>query len=142
MSTPVPGGAADRAARALRVTLLVTAGACLGLGAMGLALALLTGTDSSALWPGLTLLALGQLVALVAAAVAGTGLRRVLAGAPPREVTTRVRARLGHLSTALVALLAVAAAGWILARPSAVVAVLACALVSVQLAVVLRLLRR
>ncbi|MFH5821969.1 hypothetical protein [Georgenia sp. AZ-5] len=133
--------AVARAVRALRTTLMVCAGACLALGAMGLAIALLTGTGGPVL-PGLTMLAAGQSVALAAAAVAGLGLRRVLRGAEPHAVTTAVRARLGTCERVLAAALVLGGAGWVALRPGAVVAVVACALVSAQLAVVLHLLRR
>ena len=141
VSTAPPEDAVARAARALRVALLVCAGACVVLGLMGAALALLTG-DDAALWPGLTLLGAGQLAGLVGAAVAGLGLRRVLTGSAPRDVTPRVRSTLGRLGTTLGAVLVIGAAAWILVRPSAWVAVLACALVSAQLVAVLRFLRR
>ncbi|MCK6209769.1 hypothetical protein KZX45_04345 [Georgenia sp. EYE_87] len=141
MSTAPPEGAVARAARALRIALLVCAGACVALGLMGAGLALLT-RDDAALWPGLTLLGVGQLAGLAGATVAGLGLRRVLTGSAPRDVTPRVRATLGRLGTVLGAVLVTGAAAWILARPSAWVAVLACALVSAQLVAVLRFLRR
>ena len=132
----------DRAVRALRTTLGVSAAACLALGAMGLAITLLTGTDSPALWPGVSLLAVGQLVMLVAVGAAGSGLRAVLRGAEPRPVTTQVRATLGVLRTVLAVALVVGVIAWILVRPSAVVAVVACGLVAAQGAVALHLLRR
>lgn len=141
VSTAPPEDAVARAVRALRITLLVCAGACVVLGLMGAALVLLTGDDSS-LWPGLTLLGAGQLVGLLGAATAGLGLRRVLTGTEPQVVTPRVRAALGGLSTTLAVVLAVGAVAWIVARPSAWVAVLACALVSAQLVALLRFLRR
>ncbi|WP_143427032.1 hypothetical protein [Georgenia soli] len=142
MSTAPPEDAAvARAVRALRITLLVCAGACVALGLMGAALVLLT-ADSGALWPGLTLLAAGQVAGLLGAAAAGLGLRRVLTGTEPQPVTRRVRATLGRLGTALAVALAAGAAVWIVVRPTAWVAILACALVSAQLVVVLRFLRR
>ncbi|GAA1653782.1 hypothetical protein [Georgenia ruanii] len=132
----------DRAVRALRIALGVSAGACLALGVMGFAVALLTGTDSPALWPGVSLLAVGQLVMLVAVGAAGSGLHAVLRGAEPRPVTTRVRATLGTLRTVLAVALVLGVTAWILVRPSAVVAVVACGLVGAQGVVALHLLRR
>ncbi|UNX54474.1 hypothetical protein MF406_16495 [Georgenia sp. TF02-10] len=138
---PPGGDRAERAVRALRTTLLVCAGTCLALGVLGLALTVLT-TGSATRWPGLSLLATGQLLALVAAAGAWAGLRRVLAGAPPAAVTAGVRRLLRVLRTVLVVLLVAGVVGWLVARPSAAVAVVACALVSGQAAVVLHLLQR
>ncbi|WP_127132073.1 hypothetical protein [Georgenia sp. SYP-B2076] len=134
--------AAARAASVLRTTLAGCVGACLALGVMGLALTALTGADGAVAWPGVSLLGLGQLLALVAAAVAGWGLRRVLAGDAPRAVTARVRSALGRVEQALLVLLALGALAWVVARPEATVAILACALVSAQVAAVLHLLRR
>jgi hypothetical protein len=140
VSTAPPEETVARAVRALRIALLVCAGACVVLGLMGAALVLLT-DDDALLWPGLTLLGLGQLAGLVGAAVASLGLRRVLTGSDPREVTPRVRATLGRLSIVLGVVLAIGAVAWIVVRPSAWVAVVACALVSVQLVALLRFLR-
>jgi len=140
-TAPPEEAAVARAVRALRTTLLVCAGVCVALGLMGAALVLLT-DDTRSLWPGLTLLAAGQVAGLLAAVSAGLGLRRVLTGTEPHRVTPRVRAALGRLGTALAAALAVGATAWIVLRPSAWVAVLACALVSAQVVAVLRFLRR
>jgi hypothetical protein len=141
VSLPAPPSPTDRAVRALRTTLLVCAGACVALGVMGLAVALLT-QDAAALWPGASLLGAGQLAMLVAAAVAGLGLRAVLRGDEPRPVTTRVRGHLATVRTVLLVVLALGVVAWIVARPSAVVAVVACGLVSAQAAVLLHLLKR
>ncbi|TRW43437.1 hypothetical protein [Georgenia yuyongxinii] len=141
MSLPDPASPTGRAVRALRTTLLACAGACFALGVMGVAVALLT-EDTSALWPGATLLGAGQLAMLVAAAVAGLGLRAVVRGAEPRPVTTRVRRHLATVRTVLAVVLALGVVAWIVVRPSAVVAVVATGLVSAQAAVLLHLLRR
>ncbi|WP_448073495.1 hypothetical protein [Georgenia yuyongxinii] len=141
MTLPDPASPAGRAVRALRTTLQVSAGACVALGIMGLAVALLT-EDTSALWPGATLLGAGQLAMLVAAAVAALGLRAVVRGAEPRPVTTRVRGHLATVRTVLAVVLALGVVAWILVRPSAVVAIVASGLVSAQAAVLLHLLKR
>ncbi|WP_341360204.1 hypothetical protein V5H98_02975 [Georgenia sp. M64] len=136
-----PAEPAVRATRALRTTLLATAGASVALGVLGLLVAVLT-SGSSTMWPGVSLFAVGQLVALTAAALTWRGLRRVVAGAAPRTVTTAVRSWLGRLAVAELVLLAVVAGAWLLLRPEAVVAVVACVLVSAQLAALLHVLRR
>lgn len=140
-TAPPEDTAVARAVRALRTTLVACAGACVALGLMGAALVLLT-EDSGTLWPGLSLLAAGQVAGLLGAVAAGLGLRQVLTGTEPRPITRRVRAVLGHLGTVLAVALGAGAAAWILARPTAWVAVLACALVSAQVVVLLRFLRR
>lgn len=127
--------------RALRTTLLATAGASVVLGALGLLVAALT-SGSSAMGPAVSLFAVGQLVALAAAALTWRGLRRVGAGAEPRPVTTVVRSWLGRLAVTELVGLAVVAAAWLWLRPETVVAVVACVLVSAQLAAVLHVLRR
>lgn len=133
--------ATTRAARALRITLTATAAACIVLGVIGLAVAMLAGSDDEVLWPGLSLLALAQLVALLAAGTAGWGLRRLVRGAEPRAVTARVRATLRVLEHALLVLLVLGAAAWIVVRPAAAVSAVSCAVVGAQLALVLHLLR-
>ncbi len=126
--------------RALRIALAVTAGACVGLGGLGAALVLLSGEVDP--WPGLSLLLLAQAVTLVAAAVTGLGLRRVLRGGESRAVTRGVRAAYDWLASVLGALLVLGVTAWMLARPDAWLAVCACALVGAQAIVVLRYLRR
>ncbi|GAA4418509.1 hypothetical protein GCM10023169_08170 [Georgenia halophila] len=129
-----------RAVRALRTALLVTAGACVALGILGASLVLLSGATDP--WPGLTLLLTGQVVALVAALVSAVGLRRVLRGDERGAVTARVRSAYGVLASVLAALLIAGVTGWVLVRPDAWLAVVACALLTAQLVAVLRYLRR
>lgn len=130
-----------RSARALRITLVATAAACIVLGLIGLGVALLAGSDDEVMWPGLSLLALAQAVALVATGAAGWGLRRLLRGDEARHVTDRVRAVLRVLEIVLLVLLVVGAVVWIVARPATTVAVVSSAVVGAQVALVLHILR-
>ncbi|MFC7407052.1 hypothetical protein [Georgenia alba] len=133
-------GPGSRAATALRTALIATAGACVGLGVLGAALVLLSGDTDP--WPGLSLLLAGQATALVAAVVSGIGLRRVLTGSAPQGVTPWVRRTLSRLVPVLLAVLVTGVAAWIALRPGAWLAVVTCALVTAQLAAMLRWLSR
>ncbi|MHB1064789.1 MAG: hypothetical protein ACYC1Z_09960 [Georgenia sp.] len=140
-ATSTTTAASTKAARALRITLISAAAACIVLGLIGLGIALLAGDDDEIMWPGLSLLALAQFVALIATGTAGWGLRRLRKDAEPRPVTDRVRATLRALEYALLILLVIGAAVWIVVRPSAAVSAVSSAIVGAQVALVLHLLR-
>lgn len=133
--------ATAKAARALRITLFSAAAACIVLGVIGLGIALLAGDHDEIIWPGLSLLALAQFVALIATGTAAWGLRRLVKGAEPRPVTDRVRTTLRALEYALLILLVIGAAVWIVVRPSVAVSAVSSAIVGAQVALVLHLLR-
>ncbi|MDD9207747.1 hypothetical protein PU560_14925 [Georgenia sp. 10Sc9-8] len=132
--------AVARSLRALRGALLATVGACLVLGALAVGVVVLTGTDDALLWPGLSLLAVGQLLALVAAAVVALGLRSVLVGGLPAAALARTASRLRRLARLVVVACVVGVVVWGLVRPEALVVTVACALVVAQVPAVLHVL--
>lgn len=129
-----------RSLRALRSALLATVGACLALGALAIGVVLLTGTGTALLWPGLSVLAGGQLLALVAAAVTALGLRRVLLGDEPAAALARTALGLRRLARLVLAVCVAGVVIWGVLRPEALVVTTACALVAAQAAAVLHVL--
>lgn len=97
------------------------------------------GAGSDIVVPGLTVLMVGQLVALVATAIAGWVLIRLLrrqVPGPARAVAGLSRA-LGLCARILLGVLVIAVTVWVIARPAAVLSAVLGALVAAQLAVVI-----
>lgn len=131
-----------RGIAALRAVLTTVVAGVLALGVMALALVLLVGPDSGLLWPGVSVLLVGQAVGLVAAALAGWALRQVLVGQDPARARATLARRLRPTAIALVTACLATAAGWGITHAGALVPALVCAVVAAQLAVVLEVLRR
>lgn len=147
-----------RAVRAHTRALATLAGACIVLALIGVAALSLAGADTGTppVTAGLTLLGVGQVCALVAAAVAGMGLARVLrdVGEPgsddavdavradvPRTAVRRTAARFAVLMRVTVGACVLAVTVWALADPVGLIGAVVGALVALQLVVVLALLR-
>lgn len=147
-----------RAVRAHTRALATLAGACIVLALIGVAALSFAGADTGTppVTAGLTLLGVGQVCALVAAAVAGMGLARVLrdVGEPgsddavdavradvPRTAVRRTAARFAILMRVTVGACVLAVTVWALADPAGLIGAVVGALVALQLVVVLALLR-
>lgn len=132
-----------RAIRPLRLTLLTTAGAAVAYGVLGVALTVMSGETNP--WPGVSLLLIAQAVALAGAIGAGLAWRRALEALEAPEqlpaITSRVRGLLSLLLRIHGALLILGVTVWMILRPEAWLAILACAAVAAQLLAVLRFLR-
>ncbi|ROR72426.1 hypothetical protein [Bogoriella caseilytica] len=132
-----------RAVRPLRITLLTTAGAAVAYGVLGVALTVMSGETNP--WPGVSLLLVAQAVALAGAVGAGLAWRRALQSLETPEhlpgIAAGVRGLLSLLLRIHGALLILGVTVWMIARPDAWLAILACAAVAAQLLAVLRFLR-
>lgn len=148
----------SRAVRAHTRALATLAGACVVIAVIGVAALSFAGNDlrTPPITAGLSLLGLGQLCALAGAAIAGVGLVTVLreVGEPgsddsrdavrsdlPRAITRTTAARLAVLMRITVAACVLAITVWALADGTAVVGAVVGALVTLQLVVVLAVLR-
>ncbi|MFC4554518.1 hypothetical protein [Georgenia faecalis] len=129
-----------RAVRTLRDAVVGAGAACLVLGVFAVAVVLLLGADDA--WPAVTLLGGGQVLAIVAAAVAALALRAVLAGAEPTAPLERAWRGLRLTARAVLVLCVLAAVAWVVADPGSAVSTVALALVTAQLTAVLTLLAR
>ncbi|WP_420111037.1 hypothetical protein [Pseudactinotalea sp.] len=147
-----------RAVRAHTRALVTLAVACLALAGIGTAALSLAGEDlrTPPITAGLSLLAVGQACALVAAAIAGIGLIRVLrqVGEPgsddsaaaarsnvPREAVRATAARFAILMRVVVGACVLVISVWALANTAGIVGAVVGALVTLQLVVALALLR-
>lgn len=131
-----------RAIRALRDTLVACGIACLGLGAIAMAIVALAAPTSGITWPTVTLLGGGQLLALVGAAISAIALRAALAGRPPEALLTTTRARLALLARGVLVWCVTGTTAWVIAYPATAALTLALAVVTAQLAVALLVLGR
>lgn len=156
---PVPADVViSRAVRAHTRALAGLAGACVVIAIIGVAALSFAGPDlrTPAISAGLSLLGIGQVCALAGAAVAGMGLVTVLreVGEPgsadsrdavgadlPRATTRRTAGRLAVLMRVTVAACVLAITVWALADVGALVGAIVGALVTLQLVVVLAILR-
>lgn len=156
---PVPADVLiARAVRAHTRALATMAGACLVLALIGVAALSLAGEDMTTppVTAGLTLLGVGQVCALIAAAVAGFGLARVLrdVGEPgsddsadavradiPRATVRATASRFAILMRVTVGGCVLAITVWAIANPAALLGAVVGALVTLQLVVALALLR-
>lgn len=127
---------------ALRTVLATVVAGSLGLGVVALALVMLVPAGSPLLWPGVSVLMVGQAFGLVAAGLTGWALRAVLTGADPHEHRAALGRRFRTTAIAVVAACAATALAWALVDASGLVPALVCALVAGQLAVLLEALRR
>lgn len=147
-----------RSVRAHTRALITLALACLVLAGIGAAALSLAGEDlrTPPITAGLSMLALGQVCALVAAAIAGLGLVRVLreVGEPgsdesaaaarsqvPRAAVRTTAARFAILMRVIVGACVLAISVWALADTAGIVGAVVGAVVTMQLVVALALLR-
>lgn len=132
-----------RAIRALRITLLTTAGAAVAYGVLGVGLTVMSGETNP--WPGVSMLLVSQAVALAGAVGSGLAWRRALAALETPEqlpaIASGVRGLLSLLLRIHGALLIIVVTVWMIARPDAWLAILTSAVVAAQLLAVLRFLR-
>lgn len=142
MSEAPPDVAVARGITALRAVLAIVVAGVLALGVMALALVVLVSPGSDLLWPGVSVLLVGQAVGLVAAAFAGWALRAVLVGQEPARARAALARRLRPTAIGLVVACLATACAWGLTDAGALVPALVCAVVAAQLAVVLEVLRR
>lgn len=134
--------AVARGIRALRAALAIVVAGTLALGVLALALVALVPPGSDLLWPGVSVLMVGQLLGLLAAGLAGWALRSVLAGADPAAAVAGLAGRFRTTAIALVVACLTTSLAWALVDAAALVPALVCAAVAAQLAVVLEVLRR
>lgn len=148
----------SRAVRAHTRALATLAGACVVIAVIGVAALSFAGQDlrTAPITAGLTMLGIGQVCALAGAAIAGIGLVRVLReiGEPgsdesrdavgsdlPRAAVRRTAGRLAVLMRVTVAACVLAVTIWAIADPAGLVGAIVGALVTVQVVVVLAVLR-
>lgn len=131
-----------RAIRALRDTLVGCGIACLGLGAIAMAIVALASPTSDITWPTVTILGGGQLLALIGAGISAVALRALLVGHPAEGLQATTRERLALLARVVLVWCVVATTAWVIAYPGTAALTLALAVVTAQLSVALHLLGR
>lgn len=153
MSTPLPTAddpdvAAGLAVRALTRTVLAMGGCVVGIGLVGAGAASMAqvengGAGADVVVPGVSVLMVGQLAALVATAFALWSLVQQLRRRvpdPARNVAGLSRA-LGLCARFVIAGCVVGVAGWLIARPSTAISAVLGAVIAVQIALVIGVVR-